>query len=255
MIRFEVFKRDSFTCQYCGGKAPDVILECDHISPVAGGGDNDILNLLTSCQACNAGKGARPLSEQTTLAKQRAQLEELNERRQQLEAMLEWRRGLARLDDDKVDAFEQALHAHTGRNLTDKGRITMRRLITEYGLSDALSVLDELWGQYGAVDKDGISTQESTDKVWGLIPKLLKFRRSSSAKPYLRDLLYIRGILRNRLSGVDEHEAIRILEDAHLAGDSIEDLKEFAKEVTSWRRFRDQLIATTEWEKQRMASK
>lgn len=24
--RFEVFKRDSFTCQYCGQKAPDVIL-------------------------------------------------------------------------------------------------------------------------------------------------------------------------------------------------------------------------------------
>lgn len=28
-IRFEVFKRDMFTCQYCGRKAPDVILEVD----------------------------------------------------------------------------------------------------------------------------------------------------------------------------------------------------------------------------------
>ena len=24
-LRFEVFKRDSFTCQYCGRKAPDII--------------------------------------------------------------------------------------------------------------------------------------------------------------------------------------------------------------------------------------
>ena len=23
-LRFEIFKRDSFTCQYCGRKAPDV---------------------------------------------------------------------------------------------------------------------------------------------------------------------------------------------------------------------------------------
>lgn len=25
-LRFEVFKRDKFTCQYCGRKAPDVVL-------------------------------------------------------------------------------------------------------------------------------------------------------------------------------------------------------------------------------------
>jgi 5-methylcytosine-specific restriction endonuclease McrA len=34
-IRFEVFKRDSFTCQYCGSKSPDVTLVIDHIMPVA----------------------------------------------------------------------------------------------------------------------------------------------------------------------------------------------------------------------------
>lgn len=33
--RFEVFKRDKFTCQYCGAKAPDVVLQCDHIVAVA----------------------------------------------------------------------------------------------------------------------------------------------------------------------------------------------------------------------------
>ena len=42
-IRFEVFKRDSFTCQYCGRMAPDVILEVDHILPVAEGGTNNII--------------------------------------------------------------------------------------------------------------------------------------------------------------------------------------------------------------------
>ena len=33
-IRFEVFKRDKFTCQYCGKTAPNVVLEVDHIEPV-----------------------------------------------------------------------------------------------------------------------------------------------------------------------------------------------------------------------------
>jgi predicted chitinase len=39
-IRFEVFKRDSFKCQYCGAVAPDVLLNVDHVRPVAGGGGN-----------------------------------------------------------------------------------------------------------------------------------------------------------------------------------------------------------------------
>lgn len=47
-IRFEVFKRDSFKCQYCGGEAPNVLLHVDHIEPVSKGGTNDITNLITS---------------------------------------------------------------------------------------------------------------------------------------------------------------------------------------------------------------
>lgn len=61
-VRFEVFKRDSFTCQYCGAVPPSVILEVDHVIPVASDGDNEIDNLVTSCFDCNRGKGARSLN-------------------------------------------------------------------------------------------------------------------------------------------------------------------------------------------------
>ena len=57
-LRFEVFSRDSFTCQYCGISPPDANLHVDHIIPVAAGGTNDIDNLATACQSCNTGKGA-----------------------------------------------------------------------------------------------------------------------------------------------------------------------------------------------------
>lgn len=60
--RFEVFKRDGFTCQYCGQRPPEVVLEVDHIHPRALGGDDDDLNLLTSCADCNRGKGAKVLA-------------------------------------------------------------------------------------------------------------------------------------------------------------------------------------------------
>lgn len=61
-LRFEVFKRDSFCCQYCSAKPPHVPLEVDHIVPVIKGGTNDIYNLITSCFDCNRGKGKTELS-------------------------------------------------------------------------------------------------------------------------------------------------------------------------------------------------
>ena len=66
-VRFEVFKRDSFKCQYCGASAPDVILEVDHIVPVAEGGKNDMMNLITSCRDCNRGKGKKRLTDRQTI--------------------------------------------------------------------------------------------------------------------------------------------------------------------------------------------
>lgn len=56
-IRFYVLRRDKFTCQYCGRKAPDVVLHIDHIKAVAHGGSNHPNNLLVACVGCNVGKG------------------------------------------------------------------------------------------------------------------------------------------------------------------------------------------------------
>jgi hypothetical protein len=64
--RFEVFKRDDFTCQYCGRKSPDVVLEADHIVPLSGGGSDDVINLTTSCWECNRGKSGVPLAQVLT---------------------------------------------------------------------------------------------------------------------------------------------------------------------------------------------
>src|SRR5262245_16899352 len=80
--RFEVFKRDGFSCQYCGAHPPDVLLEIDHIIPVKESGDNDEGNLLTSCFDCNRGKGANALSSAPKTLVEKA--EEIKEREAQL---------------------------------------------------------------------------------------------------------------------------------------------------------------------------
>jgi HNH endonuclease len=62
-LRFEVFKRDGFTCAYCGRKPPAVVLEVDHIVPRAADGTDEFHNLITSCFECNRGKRDRPLGD------------------------------------------------------------------------------------------------------------------------------------------------------------------------------------------------
>ena len=64
-LRFEVFQRDNHTCQYCGRRVPDVVLEVDHLIPVAKGGTDDFDNLVTSCEECNRGKSAKLIKANT----------------------------------------------------------------------------------------------------------------------------------------------------------------------------------------------
>lgn len=59
--RFRIFQRDDFSCQYCGRRAPDVVLEPDHVIPTSQGGPDDMDNLVTACFDCNRGKSDRPL--------------------------------------------------------------------------------------------------------------------------------------------------------------------------------------------------
>ena len=57
-LRFELLSKYNFTCQYCGRKAPIVVLHIDHVIPLARGGSTDKSNLTVACAECNMGKGA-----------------------------------------------------------------------------------------------------------------------------------------------------------------------------------------------------
>lgn len=57
--RFNVFLRDSFGCQYCGGRFPTPELTFDHVIPRSRGGRTNWENVVTACSACNLRKGNR----------------------------------------------------------------------------------------------------------------------------------------------------------------------------------------------------
>lgn len=135
--RFEVFKRDKFTCQYCGRQSPDVILEVDHIEPLCEGGEDDIMNYITSCRDCNRGKGKTKLTDDIVIKKQQEQLNELAEKREQLEMMLEWRKELIEFINKQVDMIDELCLSLTAENfsLSDIGKAKVRVLINRFGFN------------------------------------------------------------------------------------------------------------------------
>ena len=166
-LRFEVFKRDRFTCQYCGRASPDVVLEVDHIKPVCNGGNNGIMNLITSCLDCNRGKGKRQLDDSAVIIKQRKQLDDLNNKREQIEMMLKWREELLEFEDKQVDFICEYFHKTTVKfNINEKGKTDLKKLIHRFGYEEVFISTEISIDKYF---KDSeYSAQSSFNKIGGI---------------------------------------------------------------------------------------
>lgn len=57
--RFNVFLRDKWRCQYCGGFFKTHQLTFDHVVPRSKGGKSSWTNIVTACRICNARKGSK----------------------------------------------------------------------------------------------------------------------------------------------------------------------------------------------------
>lgn len=234
-IRFEIFKRDAFTCQYCGAKAPDVILHVDHIEPMSRGGNDSLLNLLTSCAACNGGKGATPLDDSSMVQKQRRQLEDLQERREQIDMLVDWQRGLGNVDDHATDRLSDYWSGLVpGWSVTANGKIQLRKSIRKYGIDGVML------GMRVAVDEriviEGDPPKASADsvaKAWDFFPRICAVRAGEKTKPWLQRVFYIRAICRNRQSSFKEHDCLRLLNEAAEIGVDLNELERLAKMHTS----------------------
>ncbi len=57
LSRREIFRRDGYTCQYCGRSSARLTI--DHVIPRERGGRTEWTNVVTACPECNQKKGNR----------------------------------------------------------------------------------------------------------------------------------------------------------------------------------------------------
>lgn len=139
--RFEVFKRDNFTCQYCSAKPPKVPLEIDHLLPVCKKGTNHIDNLITACFDCNRGKAGNEL---TSIPK--TVLEKSEGKKIALQQYKEYQKILAlekvQIDID-IDSVQYVYSTiFNGWEFTDKFRISVKKFIVSLGVEIVIEAME-----------------------------------------------------------------------------------------------------------------
>jgi hypothetical protein len=243
-VRFEVFKRDSFTCQYCGRGAPDVVLHVDHIQPKSKGGTDDLLNLVTSCIDCNQGKKARLLSDDAAISVRKKQLGLLQQRREQLEMLMQWHKSLLTIDDQAITGLcDYWSSLVVGYTINDTGTQFLRKWYKRFGFTEVIEAMQAAVSQYveyaALPDGGQHATHASVNKAFDYIVRICACNQRVKEKPYLKELYYARGILRHRLSYVNEQEAMELMEEAVLNGVEPSEILKFCRSVRNWTAFRD----------------
>lgn len=235
-LRFEVFKRDHFTCQYCGRMAPDVVLEVDHVHPVADGGTNDIMNLITSCHDCNSGKGKRKLSENDEVKKQQEKLKELGEKREQIQMMLEWREELSNFESEQVEKIEDMFCSFVGGgSFSDSGKKTISNLIKRYGFIEVYDCTKISLESY--YDFNDHST---VNKAFDYISRICYNRMVQKEVPILKDINYLVKMAKNKFRYVNDHLLKAFLCD-FMSEEEFNKIKVIIKLSKNWTDLRNRL--------------
>lgn len=139
--RFEVFKRDGFTCSYCGRHPPAVVLHVDHVIALAAGGTDEIDNLLTSCEACNLGKGARPLDvAPETVAAKALRIREAEEQLAAYQAVA--RERAARVEDETWEVAEALWPGCSTNGASRADLVSIKRFVEKLGVVKVLEMAE-----------------------------------------------------------------------------------------------------------------
>lgn len=230
-IRFEVFKRDKFTCQYCGGKAPDFILTIDHIKPICEGGTNSILNLVTSCSVCNSGKGPRVLTNSKELDLKREQIEQRQERVEQLKMLYQWEEELLNVDHERTQLCSALWTKLTGCTLTAYGLGQLGKLLSKYGDHEVITSMKISVENY-FIDSERKTT---ADLTFDKIGRICYVRKREAQNPLYGQAHNVKSILLKRFpdSGYKSWEIVKKATSLLEAGLPFEQVKSEACRAAS----------------------
>lgn len=139
-------------------------------------------------------------------------------------------------DELNTDIIEKEIYSYTQCTLTDKGREAFRLLVKEYSFTEVSLAIKISAKRYLQYDEKGNLTEESIKVFFRRIKGICKNRQEGD--PF-REIYYIRGILKNRLSYYDEKRITQALLCAKNKGCNMKHIKEVSKKLNNWLEFKE----------------
>ena len=238
-LRFDVFKRDSFTCQYCGRRAPDVALYCVHVNPSAESGGQTLATFTTACGDCKVGKVLDEDNDHSVLMRRLNRLTVLQEREEQAEMLAEWERERSNLDEVPVTRLDKQWIELTGYRLAEAGRAKVRNLVKKYGAELVGEAMRTAAAEYLERGKSGAATEASMARCFDSIGAIASVEHAERLEPGARRMFFIRDALRKRLSHCPHGHALNLIRSAARSGASLDLISKIGEEAPTWSHFRN----------------
>lgn len=156
----------------------------------------------------------------------------LDKLQQSREQPVRWREDLALLADAEIATIAEHLAAKTDDQLvvSDAGKANLRRWLGRYDVYEILAAIDASFEVYLRFNENKPDI-ESWEVAFRKVPIFISIARAEPARPHIRQLLYIQGIIRNRER--DPHlDCLWYLEHLALVGADLDEVESRAKRMS-----------------------
>lgn len=170
-MRFNIFKRDHFKCQYCGSTPPSVVLEIDHINPVSNGGNNDSANLITACFDCNRGKSNGLLNSIPESVVEKSEL--IEEKLEQVKAYERLIRSKKKYEEKQINEVESTFNMYfEGYSFNKKFRESVRLFVQKLPIDSVTNAMQVACYKFPGVNDIERTTRYFCGICWREIRQL-----------------------------------------------------------------------------------
>ncbi len=157
----------------------------------------------------------------------------------ELEASMDVAQSLRNIALETVGRLCAYWQAYTpGWSVNENGRRRLLDWLRTYSLEELIHGMDVAAAQYLRRDSDGRIIPESWEVAFWKIRGVCRTERALKDEPDLRDLYYIRGIVKNKcVHYFDKVQTLRVLRAARSCGISVDELLDIALQTRNWNHF------------------
>ena len=170
------------------------------------------------------------------------QLEDLEERRQQLQMLHDWHMSLVDLNDQAVDLAQSLWFESIGEPgfvWAATARDEIRKLIKRHGFDAVCAAAREAAEAALRSSRINHERDEVTNEWFWKIGRIISVQKLKAEDPGAARLLYIRGTCRTRFSYCNEREALSLLQRAYELGVGMQWMESTAKACRCWSEWRN----------------